>query len=147
MADRDAKAEGAAVSVQKDRRRRRRWCRGRRYCSDLPDFPILIGIKLKFLFDLAHITGIRPWTIEKDCSSYVLSMTFSSSRRNRNCLTPLRIGLSSLKTCRSAADFMNQVNWLQLQQEYGSTIDFRKMLSLIPGIRAVVGAWANFGFA
>ena len=34
---------------------------------------------------------------------------------------------------------MNQVDWQQLQQEYRDTIDFRKMLQLVPGIGAIVG--------
>ncbi|SCW72698.1 EcsC protein family protein [Paenibacillus tianmuensis] len=36
-------------------------------------------------------------------------------------------------------------NPAQLQQEYHDTIDFRKLLQLVPSIGAVVGAWANYG--
>ena len=31
------------------------------------------------------------------------------------------------------------------QREYRDAIDFRKTLQLIPGLGAVVGAWANYG--
>jgi hypothetical protein len=39
---------------------------------------------------------------------------------------------------------LQAIDWQKLQQEYRDAIDFRKMLQLVPGIGAIVGAWANF---
>ena len=39
---------------------------------------------------------------------------------------------------------LQSIDWEKLQQEYRDSIDFRKMLQLVPGIGAIVGAWANY---
>ena len=40
-------------------------------------------------------------------------------------------------------DDMNQFDWRNFQQEYRDYIDLAKLLQLIPGIGAVVGAYVN----
>ena len=37
-----------------------------------------------------------------------------------------------------------ELDWKEFQQEYRDYIDFVKMLQLVPGIGAVVGAYANY---
>ena len=112
----------------------------------LADFPILIGIKLKFLFELAHIYGYSTKDYrERLFILYVFQLAFSSSKKKPELLNTIKNWPAISQTFPPAADYMKQVDWLQLQQEYRDTIDFRKMLQLIPGIGAVVGAWANFG--
>ena len=39
---------------------------------------------------------------------------------------------------------MIDLDWREFQQEYRDHIDFVKMLQLVPGIGAVVGALANY---
>ncbi|WP_231571084.1 EcsC family protein [Gordoniibacillus kamchatkensis] len=113
----------------------------------LADFPILIGIKLKFLFELAHAYGYSTDDYrERLYLLHVFQLAFSSSERRAAIW-------EKLKRWNAAADLVpaglatdqDQVDWMQLQQEYRDTIDFRKMLQLVPGIGAAVGAWANYG--
>ena len=37
-----------------------------------------------------------------------------------------------------------ELDWREFQQEYRDHIDFVKMLQLVPGIGAVIGAYANY---
>ncbi|NEW09278.1 EcsC family protein [Paenibacillus sp. SYP-B3998] len=112
----------------------------------LADFPILIGIKLKFLFELAHAYGYSMKDYrERIFVLYVFQLAFSSSNKKSTLLGTIRNWQAIASAFPPATTYMDQVDWLQLQQEYRDTIDFRKMLQLIPGIGAVVGAWANYG--
>jgi hypothetical protein len=112
----------------------------------LADFPILIGIKLKFLFELAHAYGYSTQDYrERLFILYVFQLAFSSPTKKPELLHTIKNWHTIADSFPPAAAYMDQVNWQQLQQEYRDTIDFRKMLQLVPGIGAVVGAWANFG--
>ncbi|MFC4777078.1 EcsC family protein [Paenibacillus sp. GCM10023252] len=109
----------------------------------LVDFPVLIGIKIKFLFELAHAYGYTTTNYrERLFILYVFQLGFSSQSKKLGLLNIVRSWEEKASTLPSES---NQVDWRQLQQEYRDTIDFRKMLQMIPGIGAVVGAWANYG--
>lgn len=41
------------------------------------------------------------------------------------------------------SDDINDFNWREFQQEYRDYIDLAKLLQLVPGIGAFVGAYAN----
>jgi uncharacterized protein (DUF697 family) len=112
----------------------------------LADFPILIGIKLKFLFELAHAYGYytRDYR-ERLFVLYVFQLAFSSRPKKPALLETIKHWDDRIRILPTAETFAGQVDWQQLQQEYRDTIDFRKMLQLVPGIGAVVGAWANYG--
>ncbi|XEC96644.1 EcsC family protein [Paenibacillus tarimensis] len=112
----------------------------------LADFPILIGIKMKFLFELAHIYGHS--TLDYRERLYILhlfQLAFSSHRSKTELLRKLKNWQETSELLPSAESYAKYIDWRQLQQEYRDTIDFRKMLQLLPGIGAVVGAWANYG--
>ncbi|MFD0695686.1 EcsC family protein [Paenibacillus sp. GCM10027628] len=112
----------------------------------LADFPILIGIKMKFLFELAHAYGYSTKDYrERLFILYVFQLAFSSANKKPELLETIRNWNKVASAFPPAASYMDQVDWQQLQQEYRDTIDFRKMLQLVPGIGAVVGAWANYG--
>ncbi|MBD0379409.1 EcsC family protein [Paenibacillus sedimenti] len=112
----------------------------------LADFPILIGIKMKFLFELAHAYGYSTRDYrERLFILYVFQLAFSSPNKKPSLFDTIRNWNKVASALPPAASYMDQVDWQQLQQEYRDTIDFRKMLQLIPGIGAVVGAWANYG--
>jgi hypothetical protein len=108
----------------------------------LADFPLLIGIKMKFLFELAHVYGYSTKDVrERVYILYVFQLAFSGVDKRRELLPKLKAWDNILP---SEEQFQQEVNWRELQQEYRDTIDFRKMLQLLPGIGAIVGAWANF---
>ncbi|OXM87325.1 EcsC family protein [Paenibacillus rigui] len=112
----------------------------------LADFPILIGIKMKFLFELAHLYGHSTQDYrERLYILHVFQLAFSSQRKRPALLETLRSWPVTSRTLPPAESYAQHIDWLQLQQEYRDTIDFRKMLQLVPGIGAVVGAWANYG--
>lgn len=146
LADRDAKAEELLSLYKKIAAAEGAGAGAGGILLGLADFPILIGIKLKFLFELAHIYGYSTKDYrERLFILYVFQLAFSSSKKKPELLNTIKNWPAVSQSFPPAADYMKQVNWLQLQQEYRDTIDFRKMLQLIPGIGAVVGAWANFG--
>ncbi|UUZ89590.1 EcsC family protein [Paenibacillus sp. P25] len=112
----------------------------------LADFPILIGIKMKFLFELAHIYG---WSTrdyrERLFILHVFQLAFSSQEKKPSLLRSIKEWRETAFALPPADSYVKHIDWQQLQQEYRDTIDFRKMLQLVPGIGAVVGAWANYG--
>lgn len=112
----------------------------------LADFPILIGIKMKFLFELAHIYGhsTRDYR-ERLFILHVFQLAFSSQNKKPALFEEIRHWPQTSLLLPPEESYAQQVDWQQLQQEYRDTIDFRKMLQLVPGIGAVVGAWANYG--
>jgi uncharacterized protein (DUF697 family) len=112
----------------------------------LADFPILIGIKLKFLFELSHAYGYSTKDFrERFFILTLFQLAFSSQSKKPALMNTIRNWNETLRSLPSEQAYAQNVNWQQLQQEYRDTIDFRKMLQLVPGIGAVVGAWANYG--
>jgi uncharacterized protein (DUF697 family) len=109
------------------------------------DFPALIAIKMKCLFELAHLYGYdtRDYT-ERLYLLYVFQLAFSSQEKRRELYDALYNWNETRKTFPLEEDLAN-IDWEQFQREYRDAIDFRKMLQLVPGIGAVVGAWANYG--
>jgi hypothetical protein len=112
----------------------------------LADFPLLIGIKMKCLFELAHVYGYSTKDYrERLFLLYVFQLAFSGQDKKPALYRTVRNWDETAKALPPAQSYAEHVNWRQLQQEYRDTIDFRKMLQLVPGIGAVVGAWANYG--
>lgn len=108
----------------------------------LADFPILLSLKIKFLFDAASLYGFDMKNYkERLYILYVFQLAFSSQQR-RNQVFALVSNwdnyASSLPTNEDAFD------WRTFQQEYRDYIDIAKLLQLVPGIGAVVGAYANY---
>ncbi|UQZ86592.1 EcsC protein family protein [Paenibacillus konkukensis] len=112
----------------------------------LADFPILIGIKMKFLFELAHVYGhsTRDYR-ERLFVLHLFQLAFSSPYKKPELLRKIALWPETKRSLPPAESYARHIDWQELQQEYRDTIDFRKMLQLVPGIGAVVGAWANYG--
>ncbi|WP_274361628.1 EcsC family protein [Paenibacillus thermotolerans] len=112
----------------------------------LADFPLLIGIKMKFLFELAQVYGYSTKDVkERLFILHVFQLAFSSSGKKQALLDKIKSWDVHMRSVSPAESYADHVDWQQLQQEYRDTIDFRKLLQLVPGIGAVVGAWANYG--
>ncbi|MBP1156671.1 MULTISPECIES: EcsC family protein [unclassified Paenibacillus] len=112
----------------------------------IADFPILIGIKMKFLFELAHVYGHSTLDYrERLFILHVFQIAFSSQNKKPELYRTIAEWSETSKTLPPADSYTHHIDWRQLQQEYRDTIDFRKMLQLVPVIGAVVGAWANYG--
>ncbi|MRH44137.1 EcsC family protein [Aquibacillus halophilus] len=103
----------------------------------IADFPLLLSIKMKFLFDTARIYGYDVDKYEE--RMYVLHifmLAFSSDEKRGDVLT-------TLIDWEKEKDVLKEVDWKMLQLEYRDSIDFVKMMQLIPGFGAIVGAFAN----
>lgn len=108
----------------------------------LTDFPLLLSLKMKMLYDIAALYG-------HDVSDYrerlyvlhVFQLAFSSQSRRQTLFAQLENWTSYAQTL---PDDIHQFDWLTFQQEYRDYIDLAKMLQLVPGIGAVVGVVANW---
>lgn len=108
----------------------------------LADFPLLLGIKLKMLFDIASIYGfdVRDYK-ERVYLLYIFQLAFSSQEQRRKVYTQLQTWNKQNDTL--PAD-INEFDWRTFQQEYRDYIDLAKMAQLIPVIGAPVGVVVNY---
>lgn len=110
------------------------------------DFPALIAIKMKYLFEMAHIYGFD--TSDMNERLYILSIfQLAFSSREHRLTVFERMKNWEHRHHESSGRFNNsdEIDWQKLQQEYRDSLDLRKLLQLVPGIGAVIGAWANYG--
>jgi hypothetical protein len=108
----------------------------------LADFPLLLSIKMKFLFDVASLYGydVKDYR-ERLYILYVFQLAFSSRQRQ----VDLYYQMSNWDNYVSSLPMdMNDFDWRTFQQEYRDYIDLAKLMQLVPGIGAVVGAYANY---
>lgn len=108
----------------------------------LADFPLLLGIKLKLLFDTAALYGhdVHDYT-ERLYLLHVFQLAFSSQHTRNQTYRRLATWDSYRHTL--PAD-VNDFDWRTFQQEYRDYIDLAKMAQLVPIIGAAVGAVANY---
>ena len=107
----------------------------------LADFPILIGIKIKLLFDIASLYGIDGNDYkERVYILHIFELAFSSHEHRRNVY--LKMIDWDEKSKNLPAD-INEFDWRNFQQEYRDYIDIAKMAQLIPVIGAPVGIVVN----
>lgn len=108
----------------------------------LVDFPALLSIKMKYLFELAHIYGYSTsFASERLFILTVFQLAFSGYEHRIETLEKI------IRWSDDADHELQpeQIDWRKLQQEYRDSIDFRKLLQIVPGVGAIVGAWANYG--
>lgn len=104
----------------------------------LADFPLLLSIKMKFLFDAASVYGFDTKKMEERIFILqVFQLAFSSGETRKNTM-------DIVENWDERKAELLELDWQEFQQEYRDHIDFVKMLQLVPGIGAVVGAYANY---
>ncbi|WP_064092139.1 EcsC family protein [Rossellomorea aquimaris] len=104
----------------------------------LADFPLLLSIKMKFLSECSIIHGFDPRRYEERLFFlYVFQLAFSSDQHKKDVL-------NTIENWDIEKERLKELDWRTFQQEYRDYIDFVKMLQLVPGIGAVVGAYANY---
>lgn len=108
----------------------------------LADFPLLLGIKIKLLFEIAALYGYNAADYrERLYLLYVFQLAFSSRKRQKEVFSYLSEWDANMeKLPPRVEDF----DWRSFQQEYRDYIDLAKMAQLIPVIGAAVGAIANY---
>ncbi|PFK28869.1 ABC transporter-associated protein EcsC [Bacillus cereus] len=102
----------------------------------LADFPLLLSIKIKFLFDAATLYGFDTSKEEERLFIlHVFQLAFSSDDHRKEIW-------KAIETWDTEKE--NHMDWEKFQQEYRDYIDLAKMLQLVPIIGAPVGAYANY---
>ncbi|WP_181308935.1 EcsC family protein [Rufibacter sp. XAAS-G3-1] len=108
----------------------------------LADFPLLLSIKLKMLFDLAALYGHAAEDYrERIYLLHIFQLAFSSPQQRREVYLQM-VDWETQKL--HLPQDINQFDWRTFQQEYRDYIDLAKLAQLIPIIGAPVGAVVNY---
>ncbi|MEP6844953.1 MAG: EcsC family protein [Panacibacter sp.] len=108
----------------------------------LADFPMLLSLKLKMLFDIASVYGYSAKDFkERLFILNIFQLAFSSHEHRRKVFMQMK---DWNEQCRRLPEDINQFDWRKFQQEYRDYIDLAKLAQLIPIIGAFVGAIANY---
>ncbi len=106
------------------------------------DLPLWMSIKMKMLFELAANYGFDTQDYrERIFILYVFQLAFSS-QEHRNKIYRIIAEWDDHKH-RLPAD-LNQLDWRTYWEEYRDHLDLAKLLQLIPGVGAGVGAVVNY---
>ncbi|SEH96182.1 EcsC protein family protein [Halobacillus karajensis] len=101
------------------------------------DFPLLLSIKMKFLFDAAQVYGFNIHSYqERVFLLHVFMLAFSGDNARRE------VKKKVMEWNELEVEEKN-VDWKTLQIEYRDTLDLVKLFQLVPGFGAVVGYVAN----
>lgn len=104
----------------------------------LADFPLLLSIKMKFLFEAAAVYGFDTDEMEERIFIlHIFLLAFSSEKKRKETL-------SIIENWEQHKQLIVDMDWRVFQQEYRDYIDLVKMFQMVPGIGAVVGAVANY---
>ncbi len=105
----------------------------------LADFPLWLSLKLKMLFDVAALYGHETAALsERLFLLHVFQLAFSSRSHRRKIFGAVQGWDAAVGEQRP-----EDVDWRAFQQEYRDYIDLAKLLQLVPGIGAAVGAVVN----
>lgn len=108
----------------------------------LADFPLLIAIKIKLLFEIASVYGFSMNDYrERVYILHIFQLAFSSAKHRKNVFMTMKDWDEKSK---NLPEDINQFEWRSFQQEYRDYIDLAKLAQLIPVIGAPVGAVVNY---
>jgi len=108
----------------------------------LVDFPLLLTLKMKLLFEIAALYGYRTADYrERIFMLYVFQLAFSSQDRRQDVYR--HVANWTAHSQQLPGD-INAFDWQTFQQEYRDYIDLAKLAQLIPGIGAAVGVVVNY---
>jgi len=106
----------------------------------LADFPALLVLKFKLLFDLSAIYGHEAEEFEERLFILALfQLAFSSAGHRAQVFE----GVEAWDRREHPADF-EHFDWRAFQQEYRDFIDIPKLLQMMPIVGAPVGAVVNY---
>ena len=107
----------------------------------LADFPILIAIKIKLLFEIAALYGydLKDYK-ERVYLLHIFELAFSSDAHRKNVYLKM-IDWEEKK--QHLPEDINEFDWRNFQQEYRDYLDLAKLAQLIPVIGAPVGLIVN----
>ena len=107
----------------------------------LADFPLWLGLKMKMLSEIAALYGKDLTSVkERIFILYIFQLTFSSARSRKHVFNIIE---NWHEHEQKIDEDINAFDWQTFQQEYRDFIDIAKLLQLVPGIGAAVGAVVN----
>ena len=110
--------------------------------GSVADFPILLAIKIKFLFDVASIYGYDTSKLkERVYLLYIFQLAFSNPVNRADVYSHLAFWS---QFSQQIPDDLKQLDWRDFQQQYRDYLDLAKMAQMLPGIGAAVGVVVNY---
>jgi len=108
----------------------------------LADFPILLSMKLKLLFDIATFYGfdVKDYK-ERIYLLYIFQLAFSSQEHRRNVYEKIA---DWKEKSSQLPDDIHGFDWQRFQIEYRDHIDLAKLGQLLPVVGAAVGVVVNY---
>jgi len=112
------------------------------FLMSLADFPLLLSIKMKMLFDIAATYGydVKDYR-ERLFILHIFQLAFSSKEESQNVFMKMQDWDSSAHKLPTNID---EFDWLTFQQQYRDYIDLAKLAQMLPFVGAAVGAVANY---
>lgn len=108
----------------------------------LADFPLLLSLKLKMLFEIAAIYGYAADDYrERVYLLHIFQLAFSSHEHRKKVYLQM---VDWDKQKQNLPEDIHQFDWRSFQQEYRDYIDLAKMAQLIPIVGAPIGAVVNY---
>ncbi|GAB3204565.1 hypothetical protein ABID22_002526 [Pontibacter aydingkolensis] len=106
------------------------------------DFPLLLSLKLKLLFEISAIYGYDAADYrERVYLLHIFQLAFSSHEHRRE----VYLQMEDWETKKQhLPEDIDQFNWRAFQQEYRDYIDLAKMAQMIPLVGAPIGAVVNY---
>ncbi|WP_276372118.1 EcsC family protein [Chryseolinea sp. H1M3-3] len=107
----------------------------------LADFPIWLTLKMKMLHEIAALYGydVKDYK-ERIYILYIFQITFSSQKQRNKAILLIE---NWHQTLNELPPSINEFDWRTFQLEYRDYIDVAKLLQLVPGIGAPIGAYVN----
>ncbi|TWI56224.1 EcsC family protein [Halalkalibacter nanhaiisediminis] len=111
------------------------------------DFPLLLSIKMKYLFDTASAYGydVRDYR-ERLFVLLLFQLAFAREDKREGLIYRIENWEEERLRLPEKEEYLNHVDWKEFQLDYRDYIDLAKMFQLIPGFGAIVGAVANYRF-
>lgn len=108
----------------------------------LADFPILLSMKLKLLFDIATFYGfdVKDYK-ERLYILHIFQLAFSSQEHRRNVFEKI---VDWKDKSGQLPEDINSFDWQSFQIEYRDHIDLAKLGQLLPVVGAAVGVVVNY---
>ncbi len=108
----------------------------------LVDFPVLMGIKFKMLFDIASLYGRDVGDYkERIYLLYIFQLAFSSHKHRKRVFEQMMDW--DTKAASLPVD-IQEFDWRNFQQQYRDYIDLAKLAQMVPVVGAAVGLVTNY---
>jgi hypothetical protein len=112
------------------------------FLMSLADFPILLSIKIKLLFEIAALYGydVKDYR-ERLYILHIFQLAFSSKEVSKDVFVKMQNWDQESHFLPTNID---EFDWLTFQQQYRDYIDLAKLAQMLPFVGAAVGAVANY---